>query len=1573
MKMPLMLHCFPFVACKKTHRRDLPTLGSCGKAGACSTLAVVVLSFAAAFPGPAQVPQPDGSTTPQTSATTQVVPAGTVPVAGTETPFSVVRRDANSRVWQKTVYEATQFGGVRAVNHSYKELASGMHYKNANGDWTESKETIRPLLTGGAAAAEASHQAFFPADIYQGVIELVTPDGLHLKSRPLCVSYFDGTNSVLIAELTNSIAQILPSGNQIIYTNVLTDFACDLVCTFRKSGVENDLVFRASPPAPEVFGLNPDATRIQLLTEFFDTADPTVQTLAANPTDGLADTVLKFGAVKMRPGKAFSVGQRGQADPQGGLRPPSEVPVYKSWLHLDGRVVLVEETMYSRIKPQLDELAAVEGPERWLAAGGGGGAPRMAKNQSQIANPDSSVRQGGKRLRSEAMAGRALAVGNKGGHLAAMASLWLPPARKVKPSTSPVQMAQADLAGKPGVVLDYVIVNGYTSPDPYVFSADATYLISGGAYASQFIIMGGTVIKFPSSGAGSLSPDDIVFQTGPYRMAVLTSADDNSVGETISGSTGSPQTQTNIWNAYLYLTSPSDIEYARFSYAGLGTRANDTVRVRHSQFLHCVTGLYSIKGALYNDLISDCSHAWYDAGGFYTNLAQNVTVANCTNFFWGLSWSTNAALSLTNCLLTGVTNFFQSFYPTVLPQTLTNSSVITSNRDGFFQTAAGGIHYLCVGSTNRLAGTTNIDSTLLAELRTKTTWPPIVYTNASLTNGGTWGPQAQRETTGIDIGYAEDPLDYAFGGCDLNTNLTFAPGTAVGWFRTSSGWYHAGHGIHIADGQTLSFNGTATQPDYWVRCSTAQELDTTGGYGPGGITGWTWPDFSQTPLVSMRFTRCSILAWEANHMRDDNGYLIVHARDCEFWGGGYSGYCSQLNCTNCLFDDVSVWTQWDGVPTTNCTFIFQNCLMHLGGLWPGRSAPDANGNYCLWSIHDSAFDGTALGFSDAAGGTPSWTQFGYNASLNGAGRTSPTNAHDLVVTNFSWVTGPLGNYYQPANSPLINTGSVANAGLVGLYHYSLITNLVNGLEIKETNSVLDIGYHYVAVDSDGLPVSTSCGVPDYLADANGNGVDDPGETPWDLGISSQPQSQNVVQGANVTFSVTATGGPSLSYQWQFNGVDIPGATGTSYTRNNVQPADAGSYSTVVSSSQCSVDSADGNLTVVGVSEVIIDDSNPGNQVPIYACSGSPSILRAVPSPTGIAFPGGFPVWTITSQPAGSSIANPAAGSPTATITPVVLGQYIVQAACGTSSATFTMNCVGQADSDYDGICDCEEISDGTDLADPASVLPVRLGYWRFDNTNTWIGEQGQLPLVATNITGVSSWNTNAVEITAANAVLAYRDVETGSCRANINLRTGTIRFWFKADWTSANAGGTGPQTEARLIEMGNEGTSDGWWGLVIGSAGTNLYFGTQTNSVATLATNVSAPISWSPGAWHQVVLTYSTNVSSLYLDGQPVALTGAGVAYFPGPDIRLRGFTIGSSASGANQAKGAFDGLETFNYMLDTALIQTDYQTAINLDSDGDGWPNILENLLGTDPYNYNSVPQGVTIDHPINGSVISR
>ncbi|MEO5803748.1 MAG: immunoglobulin domain-containing protein [Verrucomicrobiota bacterium] len=81
-------------------------------------------------------------------------------------------------------------------------------------------------------------------------------------------------------------------------------------------------------------------------------------------------------------------------------------------------------------------------------------------------------------------------------------------------------------------------------------------------------------------------------------------------------------------------------------------------------------------------------------------------------------------------------------------------------------------------------------------------------------------------------------------------------------------------------------------------------------------------------------------------------------------------------------------------------------------------------------------------------------------------------------------------------------------------------------------------------------------------------------------ITSQPASQTVMIGTAASFSARAAGGAPLSYRWQFNGVNISGATTNSYTRMNVQNGDAGAYTLIVSNSFSSVTSAPAILTVV---------------------------------------------------------------------------------------------------------------------------------------------------------------------------------------------------------------------------------------------------------------------------------------------------------------------------------------------------------------------------------------------------------
>ncbi|MCC5846516.1 MAG: immunoglobulin domain-containing protein [Verrucomicrobia bacterium] len=80
-------------------------------------------------------------------------------------------------------------------------------------------------------------------------------------------------------------------------------------------------------------------------------------------------------------------------------------------------------------------------------------------------------------------------------------------------------------------------------------------------------------------------------------------------------------------------------------------------------------------------------------------------------------------------------------------------------------------------------------------------------------------------------------------------------------------------------------------------------------------------------------------------------------------------------------------------------------------------------------------------------------------------------------------------------------------------------------------------------------------------------------------ILTQPLSQNVVQGANVGFSVVASGMPAPAYQWRKNGVELPGANAAVLNLSAVTLADAGNYDVVVSNSEGTVESALATLEV----------------------------------------------------------------------------------------------------------------------------------------------------------------------------------------------------------------------------------------------------------------------------------------------------------------------------------------------------------------------------------------------------------
>ena len=914
----------------------------------------------------------------------------------------ITSRWGDGRTWERTVTHTFDDGSVRVVTNRWTELATGLHYRH-DGQWRESSTEI-VITPEGAEAVQGPHQVRFAGNINTlGSLAVTTRDARTLRSHVVGLAYTDLAtgDSVLIAKVQDSVGQLFPP-NQIVYANAFAGLAADLRYTYTRDGVEQDVVLRASPPPPEDYGLNNATTALEVWTEFVEAPEPE---RTARTRGDMSDEDIGFGQMRLGRGAAFALGSRHTR--------LGATPVGKTWLPANGKRYLIESVRHPAVAPELRKLPA---------------APKAPG-------------------------------GRTGERAALLRNLGVGRAEKKQP----VKMAlnREQFHREPGVVVDFILLNtGYTD---FTFCNDTTYLISDFVgLDGTTTFEGGTVIKVATTGGIYASINaDVVWKADRYRPVIVTSQNDNTVGENVSA----PSTPMKCFAGLVFYSPPPPIEHVRVSHAEYGLATLVPATVRDAQFTHCDLALYTDLSTLEidNALFYNVGRAF--SGWYFTNIVRHVTVHRAAQLSEDLYGDqANSTLILTNSLLVNVTNSGSV--------TTTTNHTVTTTGDVFQQVGAGH-HYLADPSPYRDSGTTNLPATTRALLSQRTTYPPLVIatTNGHYGVSQTWFPRAHRDADQPDLGYHYTPLDYAISFLYLtNATIQVEPGTAVASFGPTNTWVY---GLALSHGAKLLATGQADRKVTFTDYATVQEMASDEWSAPLAALIMGWWSTTGSPELRARFTDFTVLAGGPGPLYGYEHSAPWHLTDCQFHGLGPYGWMIQTYFTNVLFNRAYTEIYGDGA----CVSQYRNCTFHAGTYYAYYDPTNSG------VMTDTLFAGTTIWAN------PTNSHIAY--TTNGADRLEMTNATDVILTSLTFQRGPLGWFYIPTNSALINAGSriATNAGL---YHFTMLTN-----NVKETNTTVDIGFHHVATDGNGTPLDHDTdGVPDYWEDWNGNGSHDTGEINW---------------------------------------------------------------------------------------------------------------------------------------------------------------------------------------------------------------------------------------------------------------------------------------------------------------------------------------------------------------------------------------------------------------------------------------------------------------------------------------------
>ncbi len=408
-------------------------------------------------------------------------------------------------------------------------------------------------------------------------------------------------------------------------------------------------------------------------------------------------------------------------------------------------------------------------------------------------------------------------------------------------------------------------------------------------------------------------------------------------------------------------------------------------------------------------------------------------------------------------------------------------------------------------------------------------------------------------------------------------------------------------------------------------------------------------------------------------------------------------------------------------------------------------------------------------------------------------------------------------------------------------------------------------------------------------------------------ITTQPSSQSVTAGANVTFTAAASGSPAPTYQWRKDGNNLSGATSDSLSLTNVQTGDAGTYTVVATNSAGTATSNGAVLTVAAATVAPAITTQPSSQsVTAGANVTFTAAASGNPTPTyqwrkdGNAISGAtnatLNLANVQTSDAGTYtvVATNSAGSATsngavltvsaATVAPAITTQPQSQTAAPGASVTFTAAASGSPTPTYQWQKDGNAIGGATNAS--------------LSLTNVQAGDAGTYAVVATNSAGSATSNGAVLTVSAATVAPSF----TTQPQSQTAAPGGSVTF------TAAASGNPAPTYQWRKDGNAISGATNASLAL------TNVQAG-DAGTYTVVATN-SAGTATSDGA----VLTVSAATTAPTFTTQPQGQTAAtgGSATFTvaasgNPAPTYQWYFGGSAISGATSATLTLSNVQSSN------------------------------------------------------------